>query len=76
MVISSAIDVFCWMRDVKHFVINHAFDDKQRDIGRIERAADRNVAMGSIMMAEYPIGFPGGPRERRLLDRISKILNI
>lgn len=56
MVISPAVNMFCRMGHVEHFVENYMLDDKSRDVRRIERPADDDRVVGSVIMAENTVG--------------------
>ena len=51
VVVAAAVDVFGWVVDVEHFVIDDVFDDVSGDRQSIERFADRDGFVGGIMVA-------------------------
>ncbi len=76
MVIPSAIQVFGGVSDVEHLVKDYILNHKTRNFRRIERAADRNMVMSSIVMPKDPVCFFSRPGQNRFGNSIAKIFSI
>lgn len=73
MVVAAAVQVFCGVSDVEHFVKDDVFDHIMRNLGRIEGSTDGDVAVSRIVMAQYAVCFAGRPRQSRLWDKVAEI---
>ena len=76
MVVAPAVDRYCWMLNMQHFVKHHVFNDISWCFGRIKRAADDYLVLRSIVMAKDAISFSHRPGQKRLSNRIVEKLSI
>ena len=51
------------MLDVKHFVIEHVFDDKLRDFGAVHAAIEKDLIGAGIIAAELAAPAAGAPTD-------------
>ena len=76
VIVAAAVDMFCRVMDVEHFVIDDVFDDVTRRFRRVQRYADGDMVVGRVVVAEDAVGLFGGPRQCWFGDRVAKIFGI
>src|SRR5437764_5603389 len=73
VVVAPAVDEACGVFDVKHLVVEDVFDEPLGHFARVERLADDDCVVDSVVVAEYGARAALRPGEGRLLDVASEV---
>src|SRR2546421_12977555 len=73
MIVAPAVDEARGVLDVKHLVVEDVFDEPLGHFARVERLADDDCVVNSVVVAEYGARAALRPSEGRLLDVATKV---